>query len=172
MHKPCLSAQLHPLQRAQRPLSAPAPGRKGQGAASACEPRPPQWHKTRPSTNPRGSGEQREGRATIAPAQPQHPQPQAPCVPFCWAVSLQIMHLASWPQTQGKRGQEEGASTACFPSVPPRNFFCAEQGLVHSSVEQLLHCCAEPAAAASAGTGVVLAESLCPGARVAPGRGS
>lgn len=68
-----LPVQLHPLQRAQRPLSAPALGRKGQGAASACEPHPPQWHKMRPSINPRGSGEQREGRAAIAPAQLQHP---------------------------------------------------------------------------------------------------
>lgn len=79
----------------------------------------------------------------IAPAQLQDPQAQAPRAPFRWAVSLQVTRLAPWPQRQGERGQEEGDSTACFPSAPPRNFFCVEQWLMHSSAEQLLHCCAE-----------------------------
>lgn len=47
--------------------------------------------------------------------------------------------LGSTAQTQGERGQEKGASTACFPAAQPRNFFCVEQGLAHSSAEQLPH---------------------------------
>lgn len=145
--------RLLPLQRAQRPLSAPALGRKGQGAAFVFKLHPPQQHK-RPSISLRGSMEQRESRATIAPT-------LAPGATICWAVSLQVTHLAPQPQTQGERGQEKGASTACFPSAQPRNFFCAEQGLAHSSTEQLPHRCAEPATA-PAGTGAVLAQALCP----------
>lgn len=101
-----------------------------------CKPHPPQQHK-RPSISLRGSTEQRESGATIAPT-------QAPRAPLCWAASLQVTHLAPEPQTQGERGQEKGASAACFPSAQPRNFFCAEQGLAHSSAEQLPHCCAVP----------------------------
>lgn len=83
-----------------------------------CEPCLSWWHETRSRF-----GEQRGSRTTVVPAQPQNPQAQAPQVPFRQAVSLQVTHLALWPQMQGEMAQGEGASTVYFPYSSPRNFF-------------------------------------------------
>lgn len=159
-HRPCLSSSFSGCRGHNSPFQPQLREGKVRELLLCASPILPSSTRAQ-SISLRGCTEQRESGASTAPT-------QAPGAPLCRAVSLQVTHLAPQPQTRGERGQEKGAGTACFPSARPRNFFCAEQGLAHSSAERLPHRWPSRGSRrdwGSAGTGSV------PPARAAPGTG-